>query len=156
MKKYSKQSGFTLIELMVTIAILAMLAMIAYPTYQQFIQRGRIENARSTMTTVIKHLESTYAQKGTFCSSNPCTNDISNFLDNSAGNKYNVQLQTIESSSFVLTAVPKSGVYSDDVLGSTQLYILYDSRTANYARCNKAGYEKAVKTEDPGNNCEVF
>ena len=43
------QGGFTLIELMVTIAILAILALVAYPSYQHFVQMGRMENAREIM-----------------------------------------------------------------------------------------------------------
>nr|WP_280517459.1 prepilin-type N-terminal cleavage/methylation domain-containing protein [Alysiella crassa] len=38
------QKGFTLIELMVTIAILAILAAIAYPSYIDYIRKGRLED----------------------------------------------------------------------------------------------------------------
>jgi len=43
------RAGFTLVELMVTVAIVAILAAIAYPSYQQHIIRGKRTAAKATM-----------------------------------------------------------------------------------------------------------
>ena len=56
-----KQTGFTLIELMVTIVIIAILAAIAVPSYQQYIQRGKITEATSNLSSVSLQLEKYYA-----------------------------------------------------------------------------------------------
>jgi len=47
-----RQDGFTLVELMVTVAIIAILARIAYPSYTQYIVRGKRSSAESFMVTV--------------------------------------------------------------------------------------------------------
>lgn len=66
-KTHLQQSGFTLVELMVAIAILAILAAIAYPNYQTYIQRARMEAARVEMVSVIKAMERLYSKKMNVC-----------------------------------------------------------------------------------------
>lgn len=41
----NKQSGFTLIEIMITVAVLGILAAIAVPQYQDFVTRGQLVEA---------------------------------------------------------------------------------------------------------------
>ncbi|HEY0964050.1 MAG TPA: type IV pilin protein [Pseudomonadales bacterium] len=39
--RYSRATGFTMIELLITVAILGLLAMVAYPSYQDSVMRTR-------------------------------------------------------------------------------------------------------------------
>lgn len=45
----SAYRGFTLIELMITVAIIGILAAIAYPSYTQYVQRANRAEARSAL-----------------------------------------------------------------------------------------------------------
>ena len=139
MNQFTKKTtarGFTLIELMVSIAILAILAMIAYPSFATYMQNTRIENARASMLDAIHSLERQYAQKPQFSTAN--INDITNEY-------YNLSFNAINDSSYYLTAKPKSGVFSDSVLASVPMNIYYDSITATFSRCSESGLNSAVQ-----------
>ena len=139
MNQFTKKTtarGFTLIELMVSIAILAILAMIAYPSFATYVQNTRIENARASMLDAIHSLERQYAQKPQFSTAN--INDITNEY-------YNLSFNAINDGSYYLTARPKSGVFSDSVLSSVPMNIYYDSITATFSRCSESGLNTAVQ-----------
>ena len=139
MNQFTKKTtarGFTLIELMVSIAILAILAIIAYPSLATYVQNTRIENARASMLDAIHSLERQYAQKPQFSTAN--INDITNEY-------YNLSFNAINDGSYYLTAKPKSGVFSDSVLASVPMNIYYDSITATFSRCSESGLNTAVQ-----------
>jgi type IV pilus assembly protein PilE len=48
-----QSNGFTLIELMVVLAIAAILAAIAYPSYREFVKRGNRRAAQSVMMDIV-------------------------------------------------------------------------------------------------------
>jgi type IV pilus assembly protein PilE len=52
--------GFTLIELMVTVAVVAILAAIAVPSYSEYVRRGRVTEAISTLSTMRVKMEQYY------------------------------------------------------------------------------------------------
>lgn len=128
--------GFTLMELMISIALLAILAIIAYPSFATYMQNTRIENARASMLDAIHSLERQYAQKPQFSTAN--INDITNEY-------YDLSFNAINDSSYYLTAKPKSGVFSDSVLASVPMNIYYDSITATFSRCSESGLNSAVQ-----------
>ncbi|WP_341948279.1 type IV pilin protein [Neisseria gonorrhoeae] len=60
------QKGFTLLELMIAVAILGILTLIAYPSYKTYIRRARLSEVKSTLLMNAQNLELYYRQKGTF------------------------------------------------------------------------------------------
>lgn len=52
-----QHTGFTLIELMVTVTIIAIIAAIAYPSYQEYIRRQRLAVAQQEMQIIAGELE---------------------------------------------------------------------------------------------------
>ena len=67
-----KASGFTLIELMITIVVVAILAAIAVPSYIQYIQRGKISEAVSNLSGARLQLEKYYADNRMYGTGGTC------------------------------------------------------------------------------------
>ncbi|MDR2872405.1 MAG: pilin [Xanthomonadaceae bacterium] len=59
-----KQQGFTLIELMIVVAIVAILAAIALPAAQDFLTRARVSEALATAGTCKTSVSEYYASEG--------------------------------------------------------------------------------------------
>lgn len=59
-------SGFTLIELMITVAIIAIIAAIAYPAYQEQIRETRRTNAQADLLELSSYMERYYTERFTY------------------------------------------------------------------------------------------
>jgi type IV pilus assembly protein PilE len=58
--------GFTLIEVMITVAIVAILASVALPSYTAYIQRGRISEAVAGLSELKVNLEQYFQDSRTY------------------------------------------------------------------------------------------
>ncbi len=52
--------GFTLIEVMIVVAIIGIISALAYPQYTSYVQRSRLTEASATLSTVRVRLEQFY------------------------------------------------------------------------------------------------
>ena len=72
----AKARGFTLIEVMIAVAIIGILSAVAYPSYRDYITRGRLTDATTGLSTFRAQMERhfqdnrSYATVGTFVT--PC------------------------------------------------------------------------------------
>jgi type IV pilus assembly protein PilE len=59
-------SGFTLIEVMITVAVVAILAAIALPSYNQYVIRSRITESINSLSTAKVGMEQFYQDNGSY------------------------------------------------------------------------------------------
>lgn len=59
-------SGFTLVEVMIVVAIVGILASIAYPSYQESVRKGRRAQARTALSELVQQQERYYTQRNTY------------------------------------------------------------------------------------------
>lgn len=67
-------SGFTLIEVMVTVAIVAILASVALPSYRNYTIRGKIPDATANLSAKRVKMEQWFQDNRTYAVTSPATN----------------------------------------------------------------------------------
>jgi len=72
--KPGKQSGFTLIELMITVAIIGILTAIAFPSYQEYVKRGNRAAAQSEMMDIASRQQQYFLANRSYASSTSALN----------------------------------------------------------------------------------
>ncbi len=62
----TRSRGFTLIELMIVVAIVAILASVALPSYTEYVRRGKAQEATSTLSTARVQFEQYFQDNRTY------------------------------------------------------------------------------------------
>ena len=63
----NKQNAFTLIELMIVVAIVGILAAIAYPSYQDSVRKSRREDAKGVLLGLANAMERRFTETNSYC-----------------------------------------------------------------------------------------
>lgn len=66
MKKPAVIGGFTLIEVMIVVALIAVISAVAYPSYQSYILRSHRTDAKAALSNAAQRMERFYTEKLTF------------------------------------------------------------------------------------------
>ena len=67
-----RQRGFTLIELMIAVAVVAILSAIAMPAYTQYVQRSRVPPLLDGLSSVATRMEQYYQDTGKYGTGTAC------------------------------------------------------------------------------------
>ena len=104
-------AGFTLIELMIAVAIVAILARIAYPSYTSYVRRGQIQEALSTLSNNAVLMEQYFQDNKAYGATSGTTCGMT--LSTSGTQYFTYSCVTSSSAQgFTLTATGASGAVS--------------------------------------------
>jgi len=104
-----RQKGFTLIELMIVVAIVGILSAIAYPSYQEYVLRSNRANAQADVLELTQWLERRYSVNSAYAGPLPFAQS-----PRTGGARYNLTLVVpAGNQTFVLTAAPTAAQAAD-------------------------------------------
>lgn len=112
--------GFTLIELMITVAIIAILASVAYPSYQQYVMRGKRAAAQAEMMDIANRQQQFLLANRSYASK-PALEASGYTLPTevSANYTYDISIGSGAVPSFTITFTATGSQTSDGALGLT-------------------------------------
>ncbi|WP_166259103.1 type IV pilin protein [Marinobacter salicampi] len=119
-RQKSRQAGFTLMELMIAVAIIGILAAIAIPSYTGYVENARATDAQGALTSFGSAMERYHTQNGSYLGADGGTAAISDTLTaptifptqaplDGSTKFYNLRIFNLTANSYELRAVPIAG-----------------------------------------------
>ncbi|MGK7295812.1 MAG: type IV pilin protein [Candidatus Wenzhouxiangella sp. M2_3B_020] len=115
----ARSAGFTLIELMIAVAVLAIIVGIAIPSFSRYVIESGRADAHSVLYQAAQQLERCYTRFSAYNDGN-CGLQQGNTMM-SENDKYQLQVSAVGANTFELTAAPRGSQTKDTECGSFTL-----------------------------------
>lgn len=117
----NKQKGFTLIELMIVVAIIAILAAVAYPSYQDSVTKARRSDAKADLVTLANFMERYFSENYQYNQSNATPPVAVTLPAGVASDFYDYDFASLGANTFTLQAAPTGAQATADACGTLTL-----------------------------------
>ena len=120
-----KSTGFTLIELMITVVIVGILAAIAYPSYRNWVYQANRADAQQALTSLANRQERYYLNFSppTYVADLRSLGYSAQTNVTTGGSMYTIAVTAANASSYTLTATPRAGTSQVDDAKCTSLIL---------------------------------
>jgi type IV pilus assembly protein PilE len=151
----SSPRGFSLLELVIAVAIVALLAAIAYPSYLGSVRKGRRSEAVSALTALQQAQERWRANSQSYASTLTSLNSAmpATAATTTPGGYYSLSIDASTQTDYILTAQARSGTPQAADLPCSTLRLQLFNGAIYYGGCNGCSAPSpGGRVSDP-NNC---
>lgn len=143
--KLPRQGGFTLIELMITVAIIGILAAIAYPSYTAHVEKSRRADAKVALNELVQRQESYFLRNFSYAST---LAQLGYAGTDSPDGHYTLAIASVTPSACAGTNASRCSAYTLSAVPKVGGVQVHDSKCASFTIDNRG----TTAAKDSANN----